>query len=203
MLNRSPLASDKTACPYNASLAGPLWDDATLRQELTRQVTQQLGHAGGVLVFGPSGFPQSGSEWVGVARQWCGRLGKVDNCQVVVYLGDVSGQGHTLIDMRLYLLTAWTQGKARLDKASVPAARRGYRSRHQLALDMLQEHGARLPHARIAGDDEMGRPYGFRRRRDRLGERSLLAAAFPGHWAYATTISDVIMGSMTILLRLF
>src|SRR5712691_2039005 len=155
------------------------WDDAPLRQELTRQVAEQLGHADGVLVFDPSGFPKTGPESVGVARQWCGRLGKVDNCQVAVYLGYVSGKGHTLVDMRLYLPKEWTQDKARLDKASVPTDRRGYRSRHQLALDMLQESGVHLPHAWLAGDDEMGRPYWFRRRLNSLGERYMLAV--PGN----------------------
>src|SRR6266702_8417506 len=91
------------------------WDDAPLRQELTRQVAEQLGHAEGVLVFDPSAFVKSGSESVGVARQWCGRLGKIDNCQVAIYLGYVSGAEHTLVDMRLYLPTAWTQDTARLD----------------------------------------------------------------------------------------
>src|SRR5713101_5305752 len=151
------------------------WEDAPLRQELTRQVAEHLGHADGVLVFDPSGFPKSGTESVGVARQWCGRLGKVDNCQVAVYLGYVSGEGHTLVDMRLYLPKAWTTDKARLDKAGVPNDHRGYRSRHQLALDMLQASGASLPHRWIAGDDEMGRPSWFRRRLDALGERYLLA----------------------------
>jgi SRSO17 transposase len=116
---------------------------------------------------------------VGVARQWCGRLGKVDNCQVAVYLGYVSGAGHTLVDMRLYLPKAWTTDKARLDKAGVPTAHRRYRSRHQLALDMLQTSGTQLPHGWIAGDDEMGRPYWFRRRLARLGERYMLAV--PGN----------------------
>jgi SRSO17 transposase len=155
------------------------WDDALLRQELTRQVAQHLGQPDGVLVLDPSAFPKSGTDSVGVARQWCGRLGKVDNCQVAVYLGYVSGEGHTLVDMRLYLPKTWTQDRARLDKAGVPTDRRGYRSRHQLALDLLEHNGASLPHAWIAGDDEMGRPYWFRRRLDRLGERSLLAV--PGN----------------------
>src|SRR5713226_4118389 len=155
------------------------WDEAPLRQELTRQVAEQWGQAEGVLVFDPSAFVKSGAESVGVARQWCGRLGKIDNCQVAIYLGYVSGAEHTLVDMRLYLPTAWTQDTARLDKAGVPHDCRGYRSRHQLALEMLQDSGARLPHAWIAGDDEMGRPYWFRRRLDRLGERYLLAV--PGN----------------------
>lgn len=151
------------------------WDDAPLRQELTRQVAEQLGQAEGVLVFDPSAFAKSGAESVGVARQWCGRLGKVDNCQVAIYLGYVSATDHSLVDMRLYLPKEWTNDKARLDKAGVPHDRRGYRSRHQLALDMLQERGASLPHGWIAGDDEMGRPYWFRRRLEQLAERYMLA----------------------------
>jgi len=87
----------------------------------------------------------------------------------------VSRIGHTLVDLRLYLPKAWTQEKARLDKAGVPKARRGYRTRHQLALEMLEKNGASLPHRWIAGDDEMGRPYWFRRRLAALGERYVLA----------------------------
>src|SRR6266480_1002967 len=116
-----------------------------------------------LLVFDPSGFPKSGRESVGVARQWCGRLGKVDNCQVAIYLGYVSRKGHTLVDTRLYLPKEWTKDKARLDKAGVPKACRAYRTRHQLALEMLAENGTCLPHRWIAGDDEMGRPSWFRR----------------------------------------
>src|SRR4030095_14547085 len=74
-----------------------------------------------------------------------------------------------------YLPKEWTQDKARLQKAGVPKAHRGYRTRHQLALDMLEKNGPVLPHAWIAGDDEMGRPYWFRRRLAGLGERYLLA----------------------------
>lgn len=151
------------------------WDDAPLRQALLHQVGQQLGQADGVLVFDPSAFPKSGHESVGVARQWCGRLGKVDNCQVAIYLGYVSAKGHTLVDMRLYLPKDWTQDKARLDKAGVPQARRGYHTRHQLALAMLEQDGPALSHGWIAGDDEMGRPYWFRRRLATLGERYMLA----------------------------
>ena len=152
-----------------------MWDDEPLRHELIGQVKTHLGQADGVLVFDPSGFPKSGRESVGVARQWCGRLGKVDNCQVAIYLGYVSRKGHTLVDTRLYLPKEWTKDKARLDKAGVPKACRGYRTRHQLALEMLAENGAALPHRWIAGDDEMGRPYWFRRRLAALGERYMLA----------------------------
>jgi len=151
------------------------WDDAPLRKELQGQIQRHLGQGDGVLVFDPSGFPKSGRESVGVARQWCGRLGKVDNCQVAIYLGYVSRKGHTLVDTRLSLPKEWTKETARLDKAGVPKTSRAYRTRHQLVLEMLADHKAALPHRWIAGDDEMGRPYWFRRRLAALHERYLLA----------------------------
>ena len=161
--------------PLQGFIGWDEWDDAPVRQALRSQVKTHLGQGDGVLVFDPSGFPKSGHESVGVARQWCGRLGKVDNCQVAIYLGYVSRKGHTLVDTRLFLPKDWTKDKARLDKAGVPNACRAYRTRHQLALEMLATHGASLPHGWIAGDDEMGRPYWFRRRLAALGERYLLA----------------------------
>jgi SRSO17 transposase len=150
------------------------WDSGPLRDELVRQVGRELGQSDGVIVFDPSGFPKSGRQSVGVARQWCGRLGKVDNCQVAVYLGYVSRHEHALVDTRLYLPQDWARDKSRRKKAGVPKEIR-YRTRHQLCLEMLAQHGPRLPHAWIAGDDEMGRPSWFRRRLDALGERYLLA----------------------------
>ena len=161
--------------PLQAFIGWDEWDDEPLRSELRSQVQRHLGQGDGVLVFDPSGFAKSGRESVGVARQWCGRLGKVDNCQVAMYLGYVSRKGHTLVDQRLFLPKEWTKDKVRLDKAGVPKAYRAYRTRHQLALELLSKNGAWLPHSWIAGDDEMGRPYWFRRRLAALGERYLLA----------------------------
>ena len=150
------------------------WDDKPMRDELARQVGEQLGQADGVIVFDPSAFPKSGKESVGVARQWCGRLGKVDNCQVGIAMGYASAHEHTLVDMRIYLPKEWTQDRKRCEKAGVPKKVR-YRTRHQLCLEMLAKHGEKLPHSWITGDDEMGRPYWFRRRLNELGERYLLA----------------------------
>ena len=150
------------------------WDHAPLRDELVRQVGTTLGDEEGVLVFDPSAFPKSGRESVGVERQWCGRLGKIDNCQVAVYLGYVSRHEHALVDTRLFLPQPWAQDQARRQKAGVPPAVR-FRTRHQLCLDMLHQHGDQLPHAWITGDEEMGRPSWFRRRLATLGERYLLA----------------------------
>ena len=150
------------------------WDDFVLRDELVRQVGDKLGEPDGVIVFDPSGFPKLGPQSVGMSRQWCGRLGKVDNCQVAVYMGYASSREQTLVDMRLSLPREWTKDRARCQKAGIPKEIR-YRTRHQLCLEMLQRHGAQLSHNWIAGDDEMGRPYWFRRRLGTLHERDLLS----------------------------
>jgi SRSO17 transposase len=150
------------------------WDEQPLRDELARQVGQQLGEPDGVLVFDPSAFPKSGKQSVGVARQWCGRLGKVENCQVAVYLGYVSRREHALVDYRLYLPKQWTQDAKRKQHAGVPKGTR-YHSRHDLCLQMLDQRGSQLPHRWIAGDDEMGRPYWFRQRLAKRNEQYLLA----------------------------
>jgi SRSO17 transposase len=70
-----------------------------------------------VIAFDPSSFPKSGKDSVGVARQWCGRLGKVDNCQVAVCMGYASHGEHALVDTRLYLPKEWTQDPKRRKKA--------------------------------------------------------------------------------------
>lgn len=151
------------------------WDDQHFRKELARQIATQLGEQDGVLVFDPSAFPKSGKQSVGVARQWCGRLGKVDNCQVGVFLGYVSGRGHALVDGDLYLPEEWTKNKTRMKKAGIPNHKQKYRTRHQMCLELLNEHGQSLPHQWITGDDELGRPIEFRRELQRLGEQYLLA----------------------------
>jgi SRSO17 transposase len=136
------------------------WDHRPLLTELARQVGTELGEADGVLVFDPSAFVKKGDESVGVQRQWCGRLGKVENCQVGIYLSYVSRREHALVDFRLYLPKKWTHRKRR-EKAGIPEEIR-FRTRHELILEMLDERGPLLPHAWIAGDDELGRSSWFR-----------------------------------------
>jgi SRSO17 transposase len=150
------------------------WDHRPLFSELARQVGVELGEPDGVLVFDPSAFPKKGTESVGVARQWCGRLGKVDNCQVGIYLGYASRREHALVDVRLYLPKEWAHDRQRRTKAGVPKEIR-FRTRHELALEMLDERGALLPHAWISGDDEMGRSSWFRQQLRARGEHYLLA----------------------------
>src|SRR5215208_7049295 len=150
------------------------WDHRPLLAELARQVGADLGEADAVLAFDPSAFPKKGDHSVGVQRQWCGRLGKLENCQVGVYLAYVSRRDHALVDTRLYLPREWTRKKKRMFKAGVPSEVK-FRTRHELALEMLDEHGANLPHGWVSGDDELGRCSWFRRELRGRGEQYLLA----------------------------
>ena len=150
------------------------WDDQPMIDELARQIGASLGRADGVLVIDPSGVLKQGKASVCVARQWCGRAGKVDNCQVGVYLGYVSGAEHALVDVRLYLPKEWTNDKKRCRQAGIPKGI-GFRTRHELALEMIRKHRAVLPHAWVTGDDEMGRNGGFRDELREMNEQYLLA----------------------------
>jgi len=150
------------------------WDYQPLQQELARQIGLQIGQDDGVIVFDPSGHKKCGRDSVGVQRQWLGRLGKVDNGQVGVYMGYASRKEHALVDERLYLPQAWAKDKSRRNKCGVPKHIR-YQTRHQLALEMLESNRGYLPHRWIRGDDEMGRSSGFRRDLRGLNEQYLLA----------------------------
>lgn len=161
--------------PIQHFLGESPWDDAPLRIELANQICNQLGADDGILVFDPSAFPKSGTESFGVKRQWCGRLGKVDNCQVGVFLGYVSEKGHALVDGDLYLPKEWTIDKKRMAKEGVPVDKRKHRSRTAICLELLKLHSGRLPHQWITGDDELGQPAEFRRKLRELNEQYLLA----------------------------
>jgi len=161
------------------------WDHKPLLEELACQVGRELGEPHGILVFDPSAFAKKGKHSVGVARQWCGRLGKTENCQVGVFLGYVSRKEHALLDMRLYLPEEWTKDRQLCKTAGVPRAEMRFRTPHELALEMLQSKGPLVPHTWVAGDEEMGRPAWFRRELADRGERYLLAV--PSN----TTIGDL------------
>jgi SRSO17 transposase len=165
---------DQPREPLQQFIGQSPWDSQPWLTELARQVGQQVGGPDGVLVFDPSAFPKKGDASVGVQRQWCGRLGKIDNCQVGIYLAYVGRTEHALVDVRLYLPKEWAQDKERRDRAGVPKAVR-FRTRHELALQMLDERGPLLPHAWVSGDDELGRCSWFRRQLRQRQECYLLA----------------------------
>jgi len=114
------------------------WDHQPLQQELARQIGQEIGQDKGVIVFDPSGHKKCGRDSVGVQRQWLGRLGKIDNGQVGIYMGYASGKEHALVDERLYLSKEWSKDRVRRKKCGVPKHIR-YQTRQELALEMLKK----------------------------------------------------------------
>jgi SRSO17 transposase len=150
------------------------WDHRPLLMELARQVGEELGEADGVIVFDPSGHSKQGKSSVGVHRQWNGRRGKIENCQMGIYMAYVSRQEQTLVNERLYLPRDWTNDRKRCRKCGVPRDVK-FATRLNLSLDMLDEQGSLLPHSWIAGDDEFGRSTRFRRDLRARNERYLLA----------------------------
>ncbi len=150
------------------------WDHRPLLRELAGQVGHDLGAPDGVIVFDPSGFPKKGDASAGVQRQWLGRLGQVDNGQVGVFMAYASDREHAPVDVRLYLPKGWAKDRRRRKRCGIPRAIR-YRTRHELALEMLDETGPLPPHGWVTGDDEMGRSSRFRAELRRRQERYLLA----------------------------
>ncbi len=121
-------------------------------------------------------LPQAGEEVGAVARQYCGRLGKVANCQGGMFLAYVSPLGRALVDKGLYLPESWTSDPGRCAEAGVPEERRSYRSKTELALELL-ERALGLGHLKagwVAGDDAFGMSPTFRESLADLGMRYVL-----------------------------
>ena len=107
--------------PIQFFVGAGLWDDEAVMGELRLHVREDLADPDGVVVVDPSAFPKKGTESCGVARQWCGRLGKVDNCQVGVFLAYAAAAGYAPLDRRLYLPEDWADDAARAAKMPCPA----------------------------------------------------------------------------------
>jgi len=149
------------------------WDHRPLVTVLVGQVVDRLGEPDGIIAFDPSSFPKRGTHSVGVKRQWCGHRGKVDNCQVGVYMGYVSRRDHAVLDFRLYLPEDWARDKQRREACHVPQAV-PYHTRHAQCVEMLDLWGEQVPHGWVTGDDELGRHTRFRQDLRARGERYVL-----------------------------
>jgi SRSO17 transposase len=147
--------------PVQHFVGGGGWDDETVMAELRRHVAQELGDADAVLVVDPSGFAKKGTASCGVVRQWCGRLGKVENCQVGVFVGYVTERGSALVDRRLYLPAEWAADADRREQTHVPE-HVTFQESWRIALELIDRSGSELPFGWVTGDDEFGRASAFR-----------------------------------------
>ncbi len=129
------------------------WDHEPVTARIARDADALLGgKPTSALIIDESSFPKQGDRSVGVARQWTGRLGKVDNCQVAVFGVLTDGARHTPIDMRLYLPNRWIEDPKRCDRAGVPAKARAKTSKSEHALDIVRrarERGVRFSHVGV------------------------------------------------------
>src|SRR2546427_1319551 len=149
------------------------WDHRPLVTVLVGQVAERLGEPDGIIAFDPSSFPKRGTHSVGVKRQWCGHRGKVDNCQVGVFMGYVSHHDHALLDFRLSLPPEWARDEERRQACHVPPEVR-YHTRQEQCVEMLDTWGDQVPHGWVIGDDELGRHTQFRHALRERGERYVL-----------------------------
>jgi len=139
------------------------WRSERVIDRLQRYIAQRLSCPDGIFVIDGSEFPKQGKKSVGVTRQYCGRLGKVANCQAGVFLTYVSERGHALVDARLYLPAVWTEDAERCRAAGVPESV-SYESKADLALASLrQARKARYLKGRwVTADEDYGKVPTFR-----------------------------------------
>lgn len=147
-------------------------DWAGFRDTIARETDALLGGSASVLLIDESGFSKKGEASAGVARQWNGRLGKVDNCQVGVFATLCRGEMASLIDSRLYLPKAWAEDAARCRKAAIPKDAQRYRRKTDLALEMIETALARgVRFGYLGVDGGYGKEPAFLRDVARLGCR--------------------------------
>jgi SRSO17 transposase len=143
-------------------LARAAWDADAVRDDLTRYVASHLGQADGVLVVDETGFVKKGTKSVGVARQYSGTAGRIENCQIGVFLGYVTGRGRALLDRALYLPKEWTQDHPRRTAAGVPHGVT-FATKLVLARQMVERAlAAGVPARWVTADAVYGSAYAFR-----------------------------------------
>ena len=149
-------AGEATPDGMQRLLATARWDPEEVRDDLRAYVVERLGDPGAVLVVDETGFIKKGTTSVGVQRQYTGTSGKIDNCQLGVFLAYAAPAGHAFIDRALYLPAAWTEDRARCQVAGVPDEV-GFATKPQLARELLERTlDAGVPAAWVTADEAYG-----------------------------------------------
>ena len=137
-------------------LTSARWDAEALRDDVRAYVVEQLGDPGGVLVVDETGFLKKGAKSAGVQRQYSGTAGRIENCQVGVFLAYASGKGRALVDRELYLPAEWASDPARRAEAHVPE-QVGFQTKPQLAQQLLARAlDAGVPAGWVTADEVYG-----------------------------------------------
>ncbi len=157
------VAGDTTPDAMQDFLARTRWDADAVRDDLRAYVVELLGDAGAVLVLDETGFVKKGSKSAGVQRQYSGTAGRIENCQIGVFLGYASRYGRALIDRTLYLPEVWAEDAGRRAEAGIPDQVR-CATKPKLGRAMLaRAHAAGMPFAWVTADSVYGADYPLRR----------------------------------------
>jgi SRSO17 transposase len=144
--------------PYGVQhlLGRAVWDADAVRDDLCAYGIEHLGDPHGVVVIDETGFLKKGRHSVGVARQYSGTAGRVENCQIGVFLAYASAWGHALLDRELYLPKEWAQDRERCTRVGMPQER-AFATKPELARRMLERvFKAGVPAAWVTGDSVYG-----------------------------------------------
>jgi SRSO17 transposase len=156
------VAGDATPDGMQRLLNAATWDADGVRDDVRDYVVEHLGEAGGVLIVDETGFLKKGSKSAGVQRQYSGTAGRVENCQLGVFLAYATSRGRTLIDRELYLPKSWTDDRQRCRAAAVPDQVE-FATKTTLAKTMLgRALDAGIPASWITADEAYGQDYRFR-----------------------------------------
>jgi len=132
------------------------WDCDRVRDELRAYIQEMLASPHAVPVIDETGFLKKGGKSVGVQRQYSGTAGRIENCQIGVFLAYTSSRGHTLLDRELYLPKSWTENQERCREAHIPEGV-SFATKPELAWRMLERTlDAGLPVAWVVGDTVYG-----------------------------------------------
>ena len=174
-------AGDRTPDGVQDFLARMRWDADQVRDDLRAYVIEHLGDAGAVLVLDETGFVKKGTKSVGVQRQYSGTAGRIENCQIGVFLAYAGRHGHALIDRALYLPERWTKERARCAAAGVPEEVI-FTTKPKLGQRMLaRAFAADVPCAWVVGDSVYGADYALRRFIETHGRGYVLAVTRAQH----------------------
>lgn len=162
-------AGDATPKNIQHFLGRSKWDADEVCDDLQRYVIDQLGEKDGVLVVDETGFLKKGKKSAGVGRQYSGTAGRIENCQIGVFLGYRSSRGHALIDRELYLPQAWCEDRTRCNQARIPETRE-FATKPTLAREMLKRAvEAKIPARWVTADEVYGGDSNFRKLLEKEG----------------------------------
>jgi SRSO17 transposase len=187
-------AGNKTPDKMQRLLNRAAWDDGGVRDDVRGYVARHLGDASGVLVVDETGFVKKGTRSAGVQRQYSGTAGRVENCQLGVFLAYASPKGRALVDRELYLPRSWTDDRDRCREAGVPDGV-PFASKPELARLMLgRALDAGVPAAWVTADEAYGKDGKFRAflEQRRIGYVVAVAANQPVRGDAGTSRADVL-----------